>query len=72
MSDRQSQAHSTHRPSFNDRFKKVLRLNRDHEKGYYLPKMTGYREHIKNETQLSEQSVLIVAALEVFVVHRAA
>ena len=46
MSDRQSQAHSTHLKSFNDRFRKALRLNRDHKDVYICLKMTGYREHI--------------------------
>jgi len=46
MSDRQSQAHSTHQPSLNDQLKKVLRLNRDH-KDVIICLMTGYREHIE-------------------------
>jgi len=41
MSDRQSQAHSTHQSSFNGRFKKVLRLNRGHRRCQYLPKDDG-------------------------------
>lgn len=47
MSDRQSQAHSIHLKSFNDRFRKALRLNRDHKDVYICLKMTGYREHIE-------------------------
>ena len=60
MSDRQSQAHSTHQSSFNNWFRNTLRLNRDHE--YYLPtrvEMTWYREHIENETQSPGQIVLV-------------
>ena len=47
MSDRQSQAHSTHQSPFNGWFKKTLRLNRDHKSDINIClKVTGYRENI--------------------------
>jgi hypothetical protein len=51
MCDQQSQAHSTHQSSLNDRFKKTLRLNRD-QIYYYLPGLTWYREHMVDDAQL--------------------
>ena len=68
MSDRQSQAHSTHLKSFNNRFRKVLRLNRDHKGVHICLYMTGYREHIEEwnsvtRTRCSDRRGIVVDSI---------
>jgi hypothetical protein len=49
MFDLQSQAHSTNQSPFNGRFKKTLRLNRDHGRYQSLPEYDGVpRKYQKN------------------------